>query len=224
HDERGLHRHGGAVAGIDALDLARDQPVGHIAEPGAPVRFRYGRPEQAERTHVGDDGAIEALLAIVHKYAREQLVLGIAAGAITRPALFLGELAFEVERILPVERGVLALRHRAMAARLGGLGHRMLRAWAAPTRSPRELHLPGSRPAAAGNAQAFHAHVHPQNSRARGPALPPRKRSANDVRSAPVAQPDRSLPSEGRGNRFESCRARHEKPTKSRTVRTNRIG
>src|SRR3954447_19321662 len=28
-------------------------------------------------------------------------------------------------------------------------------------------------------------------------------------RSAPVAQLDRALPSEGRGHRFESCRARH---------------
>src|SRR5436190_7685033 len=84
----------------------------------------------------------------------------------------------------------------------------MLRAWAAPTRSSPGAASPGSRPAAAGNAQAFHAHVHPRNSRACGPALPRRKRSANDVRSAPVAQLDRALPSEGRGHKFESCRAR----------------
>src|SRR4051812_44705991 len=29
-------------------------------------------------------------------------------------------------------------------------------------------------------------------------------------RSAPVAQLDRALPSEGRGHKFESCRARHD--------------
>ena len=29
---------------------------------------------------------------------------------------------------------------------------------------------------------------------------------------APVAQPDRALPSEGRGHRFESCRVRHFVP------------
>ena len=29
---------------------------------------------------------------------------------------------------------------------------------------------------------------------------------------APVAQPDRALPSEGRGRRFESCRVRHSVP------------
>src|SRR5262249_2007701 len=135
-----------------------------------PIRFRYGRPEQAERAHVGDDGAIEALLAIVHEHAREQLVLGIAARGVAHHALFLGELAFEVERILPVERGVLALRHRAMAAGLGGLGHRMLRAWAAPTRSPRELQLPGSRPAAAGNAPNLYAPPPPRDFK--GPPRP----------------------------------------------------
>jgi hypothetical protein len=46
HGERGLHRHGGVVAGIDALELARDQAVGDIAEAGAAVLFRNGRPEQ----------------------------------------------------------------------------------------------------------------------------------------------------------------------------------
>jgi ferredoxin len=42
--------------------------------------------------------------------------------------------------------------------------------------------------------------------------LPRRDRWANDWRpsfSAPVAQLDRALPSEGRGHKFESCRARH---------------
>jgi hypothetical protein len=32
--------------------------------------------------------------------------------------------------------------------------------------------------------------------------------SAPDLHKAPVAQLDRVLPSEGRGHRFESCRAR----------------
>src|SRR6516165_5211372 len=114
HHERGLHRHGGAVAGIDPLDLARDQPVGDIAEARAAVFFRDRGSEQAERAHLGDDGAIETLLAVVHEHAWEQLVLRIAARGLAHHALFLGELAFEIERILPVEGGVLAVRRRAM--------------------------------------------------------------------------------------------------------------
>src|SRR5262249_9162214 len=126
HHERGLHRHGGAVAGIDPLDLARDQPIGDIAEARAAVLFRDRRAEQAERAHLGDDGASETLLAIVHEHAREQLVLRIAARGLAHHAFFFGELAFEIERILPVEGGVLAVRRWAMRARLGGLRHGML--------------------------------------------------------------------------------------------------
>src|SRR2546426_2855079 len=44
----------------------------------------------------------------------------------------------------------------------------------------------------------------------RAPALPRREPSANDLLSAPVAQLDRALPSEGRGREFESRRARHD--------------
>jgi mannose-6-phosphate isomerase-like protein (cupin superfamily) len=40
------------------------------------------------------------------------------------------------------------------------------------------------------------------------PPLPRPDRSANDIFEAPVAQLDRALPSEGRGHKFESCRAR----------------
>ena len=63
--------------------------------------------EQAQRAHLGHDVAVEALLAVGREHAREQLVLRIAARGVAHHALLLGELAFEVERILPVERGVL---------------------------------------------------------------------------------------------------------------------
>ena len=43
HHQRRLHRHRRAIAGIDALDLARDQAVGDIAEAGAAVFLRDGR-------------------------------------------------------------------------------------------------------------------------------------------------------------------------------------
>src|SRR2546428_4199994 len=58
--------------------------------------------------------------------------------------------------------------------------------------------------------------AHVRRLRIRGPCcravslpLPRGERSANDLFSAPVAQLDRALPSEGRGRRFESSRARH---------------
>jgi hypothetical protein len=126
HDERGLHRHGRAIAGIDALDLARDQPVGDVAQAGAAVLFRDGGTKKAERAHLGDDGAIETLLAVIEEHAREQLVLRVAARGVTHHALFFGELAFEVERVLPIERGLLELRRRPVLARFGGLRHGML--------------------------------------------------------------------------------------------------
>ena len=64
------------------------------------------------------------------------------------------------------------------------------------------------------DAPARTAHV--RRLRIRGPCcravslpLPRGERSANDLFSAPVAQLDRALPSEGRGRRFDSSRARH---------------
>jgi hypothetical protein len=126
HDERGLHRHGGAVAGIDALDLARDQPIGHVAEAGPAILLRDGGTEQTERAHFPDDGGVEALLTVVHEDARKKLVLRIAARGIAHHALFLRELAFEIERVVPVERCFLARRLRPLLELLGGLRHGML--------------------------------------------------------------------------------------------------
>ncbi len=104
HDQRGLHRHRRAVAGIDALELARDQPIGDIAHVGAAVLLREGAAEKAERRHLADDLAVEALLAVGGEHARKQLVLRIGARGVAHHALVLGELAFEVERIVPAGR------------------------------------------------------------------------------------------------------------------------
>ncbi len=145
HYQRGLHRHGRAIAGIDALDLAGDQAIGDIAEAGAAVLFRDRGAEQAERAHLGDDRAVEALLAVIEEHAREQFVLRIAARGVAHHALLFRQLAFQIERILPVERGVLELRGRPLLALLGGLRHGM---------------LPGE-----WSNFAFNAHVHPRDSR-----------------------------------------------------------
>ena len=109
HDQRRLHRHRRAVAGIDPLDLARDQAVGDIAEAGAAVFFRDGRAEQAERAHLADDRRIVAFVAERLEHARKQLVLRIVARGVAHHALFFGQLALKVERVVPFERAVLDL-------------------------------------------------------------------------------------------------------------------
>src|SRR5262249_59544369 len=61
--------------------------------------------EKAERAHLGHDLALEPLLAIGLEHARKELLLGVATGAVAHHPLVLGQLAFEVKRILPVECG-----------------------------------------------------------------------------------------------------------------------
>jgi hypothetical protein len=45
HHQRGLHGGGRAIAGIDAVELARDQPVGDVAQAGAAVLLWNGRTQ-----------------------------------------------------------------------------------------------------------------------------------------------------------------------------------
>ena len=119
HGERGLHRHRRAETGIDALELARDQPVTDIAETGAAVFLRDGRAQQSELAHLAEDRRIGLAVAIGGEDARKQLLLRIIARGIAHHALFFGQLAFEIERIVPFERGVLdqrAFRHRCSAS------------------------------------------------------------------------------------------------------------
>ena len=126
HHQRGLHRHQRAIAGIDALDLARDQPGSDIVEAGAAVFFRDGRAEQAEFAHLADDRRVVFFVAIGREHARQQLLLGVVARGVAHHALVLGQFAFEVERIVPFEVGVLEQGRLGVALfrRLAGfLGH-----------------------------------------------------------------------------------------------------
>ena len=126
HGERGLHRHRRAEAGIDPLELARDQPVADIAETGAAVFLGDGRAQQPERAHLAKNRRVGLAVAIGGDDARKQLLLGIVARGVAHHALFLGQLAFEVERIVPFERGVLDLGafRLAFSRLLRNLGHR----------------------------------------------------------------------------------------------------
>ena len=189
--------------------MVRDTARGYAQDKLFPRVLMDNREERFDRAIVSDMGALGLLgPTIPEEYGGAGLGY-VAYGLITR----------EIERVFPVERGVLALRHRGVPARLGGLGHRMLRAWAAlawaaPTRCPGGTDVrPASRPAAAENAQPFMPPFARGIQGACRLALPRRQRSANDVGHAPVAQLDRALPSEGRGHKFESCRARHRSMT-----------
>ena len=103
HDERVLHAHRRAIAGIDALDLARHQSIGDIAEPRAAIGFRRHHAEKAHIAKLGHDLAVEMLLAERLLDARLKLVLRKGARRIADHALVFGELRFEIERVLPVE-------------------------------------------------------------------------------------------------------------------------
>jgi hypothetical protein len=111
HDERGLHAHRGAIAGVDALDLARQEPVADIAESGTAILFRQSRAEHAERTHLRHDGAVERFIAKAELDAAHELVLAIVARAVSNHAFLGREFMLDQQRIGPVER---------IAVQLGG--------------------------------------------------------------------------------------------------------
>ena len=189
HGERGLHRHGGAEAGIDPLQFARDQPVADVIEAGAAVFLRNGRAEQPERAHLALDRRVVALVAVGFDHTRQQLLLRIVARGVAHHALFFGQFAFEIEGIVPLERGVLdggALR----PCRFGLL--RDLTHGGAPAVPVKLRSRNCGRQAAAVAGSAAFGYL-----------------QATATRLAPVAQLDRALPSEGRGQGFEILRARH---------------
>ncbi len=112
HDERGLHAHHRAIAGIDTLDFARDQAVGDVVQAGAAVLFRDGRAEQAQFAHLAEDRGVHGLVAEGIEDARLQLVLAVGGGRVAHHALFVGQLLVEQQRVIPVEGGLA-----------GGSGH-----------------------------------------------------------------------------------------------------
>ena len=103
HHEARLHRHHRAVAGIDPLDLARNEAVGHVARAETAVFFGDGRAEKARLAHLGEDVGVGRLSAVGLGHAGGEAVFGKGAGGIAQEALVLGEEVVEAERIGPVE-------------------------------------------------------------------------------------------------------------------------
>ena len=102
HDQTRLHAHRRAIAAVDALDLARDQPIRDVVDPGA-AKAVDRCAEKAERAHLVHDLAIETLVPIGLDDAREQLFLAIGVGAVAHHALVLAQFAVEQERVGPIE-------------------------------------------------------------------------------------------------------------------------
>ena len=102
HHQARLNAHRRAVAAVDALDLARDQPVGDVVRPGAAIAFDR-RAEKSQLAHLVHDLAVEALFAVGGQDAREQLFLAIGAGAVAHQPLFLAQHVLDEERIGPIK-------------------------------------------------------------------------------------------------------------------------
>ena len=103
HDQRGLHAHGRAVAGIDPLDFTRDQAIGGIVGAGTAVLFGKGGPQEAEGAELVHDLAVELLVPVGLQHPCHELVLAVVAGNVADRDLVLGQLVVEEERVLPIE-------------------------------------------------------------------------------------------------------------------------
>ena len=103
HDERALHAEQRAVAGVDALELARDQAVGDVRETGAAIALGQGGAEEAELRHAAHDRTVEALVAEIVAHARHQLFVAEATGGLAHHALLVREKRIEAKRVGPIE-------------------------------------------------------------------------------------------------------------------------
>ena len=96
----------GGAQGRDApgFDLARDQSVADVVQSRAAVVGRDGRAQQPERPHLAEDGRIGLLVAERFQDARRELFLRVAPRGIAHHAFLLGQLVFQQQRVVPLER------------------------------------------------------------------------------------------------------------------------
>jgi hypothetical protein len=102
HDQTRLHRHRGAVAAVDAFDLARDEPVADIVDASAAVTLER-RAEEAHLAHFVHDLAMEFFVPVGLQHAGHQFFLAVGAGRIAHHALVAGQLIVEEQRVFPLE-------------------------------------------------------------------------------------------------------------------------
>jgi hypothetical protein len=122
HHQRGLHRHHRAVAGVDALDLARDEAIADVVDARAAIAVD-GRAEEAHLAHLAEDRGVGLLVVEGVLDPRHQLLLAILPGGIADHPFVLAELLLHQEGILPDEGGLGRLGRGGIA---GGLSVHVL--------------------------------------------------------------------------------------------------
>jgi hypothetical protein len=105
HHQRRLDAHHRAVAGIDALDLACDQPVGDVAGTQPAIFLRNGDAEQPGPAHLAEDLRVGLFLKISGFDPGCEPVRRKGGGGIADHALVLGQLILDQERVVPGESG-----------------------------------------------------------------------------------------------------------------------
>src|SRR5262245_60252239 len=123
HDERALHAEQRAIARIDALELARYQPVGDMRETRAAVALGKRCAEKPPLAHAADDRAVETLMPEIVAHARHQLLVAKAPRLIADQALVVRKLPLQEKRVGPVE---LRICHRFILIGLEELQHSLL--------------------------------------------------------------------------------------------------
>ena len=103
HDQRRLHRHHGAIAAINGLNLARHQTVRDIRR-ARPAIFRLnGDTQQALRAHFGENFRRVRFIDEHIGDARQQIFPRIGARAIGNHALFFRQLLAEQKRVFSIK-------------------------------------------------------------------------------------------------------------------------
>ena len=122
HDERALHAHHRAEAGVDPLDLARDQAVGDITCAGAAIFFRQRHPEQTSFAHQPEQLRVGLFLEIGLLDARRELLCGEVSRRVADHPLVLGQLGLEQQRVVPLEGAEIRSMKGAHSIRLAEAG------------------------------------------------------------------------------------------------------
>ena len=126
HDERALHAHHRAKAGVDALDLACDETVGDVAGVGAAVVLRQRQAEESRASHQAEQRRIGLLLQIGALDARPQFLGRELARRVADQPLVLGQLALDEQRIVPLEGAEAGAVEAGHCSSRSGMGARSL--------------------------------------------------------------------------------------------------
>ena len=104
HHQRALHGSERAHAGIAALELLHDQPVGDVVQASAAVLFGKIRAEDAQLGHLRNDLFRESSFDVAVADDGKDFFVDERADAVANGALFFGEHGIDVVEILVAMR------------------------------------------------------------------------------------------------------------------------